>query len=120
MKRKELGALGEKLAADFLKREGYHIVQTNFRCRQGEIDIVAKKDGWLVFVEVRTRKGNGFGTPEESITLTKRERLISLASIYLQTHHRLPASWRIDVVVIELDAFEKVKRIELIDNAITG
>jgi len=120
MKRKELGALGEKLAVNFLKRQGYRIMQTNFRCRQGEIDIVAKKDGWLVFVEVRTRKGGGFGTPEESITLAKKEKLISLASIYLQTHDRLPASWRIDVVVVELDESEKVKRLELIENAITG
>ena len=119
MKRKELGDLGEKLARDFLRKRGYRIRETNFRCPQGEIDIVAEHDDYLVFVEVRTRTSLSFGTPEESITASKKEKLVSLALTYLQTHNDLPPLWRIDVVAIELDQRGKASRIELIENAIS-
>ena len=118
LKRKEVGARGEKLAMDFLKRRGYRILQRNFRCREGEIDIVAQQGEYLVFVEVRTKKSPDFGTPEESVTLSKREKLISLANAYLQTCHNLPPSWRIDVVAVELTADNKVSRLEHIENAV--
>ena len=117
-KRKEVGSRGEKLAADYLKKRGYKIVQRNFRCREGEIDIIAQQGECLVFVEVRTKKGSSFGTPEESVTLCKREKLISLASAYLQACDNPPASWRIDVVAVELTPDNKVSRLEHIENAI--
>ena len=118
-KRKELGALGERVAVEYLKKLGYKIRDTNFRCQQGEIDIIAEDKDHLVFVEVRTRTGSQFGTPEESVTPAKKEKLISLAFAYLQTHRDLPPLWRIDVVAIELDQDKKVSRIELIQNAIS-
>lgn len=118
MKRKDVGTLGEKLAKDFLKKKGYRIRETNFRCRQGEIDIVAEKKDYLVFIEVRTKTSAAFGSPEESITFAKKEKLISLALAYLNTHHTLPSSWRIDFVAVELDQKGKATRIELIENAI--
>ena len=118
MKRKAVGELGEKMAAEYLKKRGYHILETNFRCREGEIDIVAQDKDYLVFVEVRTRGGSGFGTPEESVTAAKKEKLVSLALAYLQTHGKLPSLWRFDVVAIELDQAGQVSRIELIQNAI--
>jgi putative endonuclease len=118
-KRKEVGARGEKLAADFLKRRGYKIIQRNFRCREGEIDIIAQKGECLVFVEVRTKKNTAFGTPEESVTLSKREKLISLADAYLQTLRNQPPSWRIDVVAVELTRDNRVSRLEHIENAIS-
>ncbi len=118
MKRKEVGAQGEKVAAAYLRQRGYSIRETNFRCPQGEIDIVAQDRDCLVFVEVRTRKSLDFGSPEESITSAKRERLISSALAYRQTHSRLPPLWRIDLVAIELEPNGKVSRIELIQNAI--
>ena len=62
MTRKETGDLGERVARDFLKKRGYRIVETNFRCREGEIDIVARQRDCLVFVEVRTKSGPGFGS----------------------------------------------------------
>ena len=65
MKRQEVGKLGEEIARRFLKKRGYHIHETNFRCRGGEIDIVAQQKDYLVFVEVRTRSNLNFGTPEE-------------------------------------------------------
>lgn len=117
--RKATGALGEKLAAKHLAGLGYKILETNSRCQQGEIDIVARDGEYLVFVEVRTKSGPDFGTPEESITRAKKERLISLALLYLQTHSRLPPLWRIDVVAVELGPQGKPSRVEVIQNAVS-
>jgi putative endonuclease len=119
MNRQEVGKLGEKLAQKFLKKKGYHIRETNFRCREGEIDFVAQQKDYLVFVEVRTKSSLDFGTPEESITQSKKEKLIASALTYISTHQNLPSLWRIDVVAIEVDQKGKSKRIELIENAIT-
>jgi len=118
MKQKEVGATGEKLARGFLKKKGYRIRQTNFRCREGEIDIVAERKGCLVFVEVRTKTGSSFGSPEESVTAAKKEKLIATALSYLDSHQNLPDNWRIDFVGVELDENGKAKRIELIENAV--
>ena len=119
MKRRDTGILGEKLARDFLKQRGYHILETNYRCPQGEIDIVAKHKDSLVFIEVRAKKSSEFGSPEESITPVKRERMRATASHYRQTHNNLPPLWRIDVVVVELNQSGKLSRIELIENAVS-
>jgi len=118
MDRQEVGKLGEKAAQKFLKKRGYRIRETGFRCRHGEIDIIAQKKDCLVFVEVRTKSNLEFGTPEESITQAKKEKLIASALTYTTTHQKLPSLWRIDVVAIELDERGKPKRIELIENAI--
>jgi len=118
MKRRDTGILGEKLARDFLSQKGYRIVETNFRCPQGEIDIIARDKDCLVFVEVRTKKSLSFGAPEESITPSKMERLRVTAAHYYQTHDDLPPLWRIDVVAVELDQKGKPSRIELIENAV--
>jgi len=118
MKRRDTGILGEKLARDFLKKRGYRILETNYHCPEGEIDIVAKHKDSLAFIEVRTKKSLEFGSPEESITKTKRERLRAAASRYQQTHDNLPQSWRIDFVAVELDQKGKPSRIELIENVV--
>jgi putative endonuclease len=118
MNRQEVGKLGEKLAQKFLKKRGYHILETGFRCRSGEIDIVAQQKDCLVFVEVRTKSNLDFGTPEESITQGKKRKLITSALSYMSTHQGLPPAWRIDVVAIEIGSKGKAKRIELIENAV--
>jgi putative endonuclease len=118
MKRRELGAIGEKLAKDFLKKKGYRIRQTNFRCREGEIDIITQKKGCLVFVEVRTKSSARFGSPEESMTFAKREKIIASVLVYLNSQQKPPSEWRIDFVGIELDHNGKATRIEHIENAI--
>jgi putative endonuclease len=118
MDRQKVGKLGEEAARKFLKKRGYRIRETGFRCRHGEIDIVAQKKDYLVFVEVRTKTNLEFGTPEESITQAKKEKLIASALTYTSTYENLPSLWRIDVVAIELDDKGKTKRIELIENAI--
>jgi putative endonuclease len=120
MKRKTTGMLGEKLAADFLTRQGYAIIETNFRCKEGEVDIIAKEGEFLVFVEVRAKHNSNFGTPEESITPRKKEHLRNVAAHYLETHDNLPAEWRIDFVAVELNDKESPTRIEVIKNAVEG
>ena len=118
MKRRDTGILGEKLAKEFLKKRGYRIRETNYRCPEGEIDIVARDKDFLVFVEVRTKKSLEFGHPEESITPAKKQRMRATAYQYCQSHHDLPPQWRIDVVAIELDTSGKPSRLELIENAV--
>ncbi len=118
MKRRDTGILGEKLAKDFLKKRGYHIKETNYRCPEGEIDNIAKHKDYFVFIEVRTKRSLEFGSPEESITPTKMKRLRATAAHYMQTHNNLPPLWRIDVVAIELNQEGKPSRIELIENAV--
>lgn len=106
--RRSIGRHGEVLAATFLRRQGYGIIATNWRCAAGEIDIVATDDEELVFVEVRTRRGDRQGSAEESVTPVKQRRLIALAETYLQhlEQERTPwrGSYRIDVVAIQLSA----------------
>ncbi len=118
MRRRQTGILGERLAAQFLRQRGYEILDTNYRCPEGEIDIVARHEDFIVFVEVRTRTSRRFGTPEESITAVKKERLRLSAARYRESHDDLPESWRIDVVAIELDRASQPSRIELIENAV--
>jgi len=118
MKRRDVGILGEKLAKDFLKKGGYRILETNYRCPEGEIDIIARHKDFLVFIEVRTKTSQEFGSPEESITPAKREKLRATAAQYQQCHDNLPASWRIDVVAVELNRDGKPTRMELIENAV--
>ena len=118
MDSREIGALGEKIAAEYLTGLGYVIRERNFRSREGEIDIIAEKDDFLVFVEVRTRRSLSFGTPEESVTAQKKERLIALTQAYMEDREDLPSSWRIDVVALELGPKGQISRLELIENAI--
>ena len=118
MNRRELGRFGERLARDTLKKSGYRILETNFRCRRGEIDIVAKQKDCLVFVEVRTKSNLDFGSPEESITAIKKQRLVSSALTYIDTHQDIPSLWRIDVVAIEINIEGKPERIEIIEDAV--
>lgn len=118
MKRRDTGILGEKLARDFLIKKGYSILETNFRCPRGEVDIVARDKDCLVFVEVRTKRSRDFGTPEESITPAKMEKLRTTAAHYCQMHGDSLSQWRIDVVAIEVDDRNKPLRIAHIENAV--
>ncbi len=118
MKRRDTGNLGEKLAAGFIRKQGYVILQTNYRCPEGEVDIVARQKDCLVFVEVRAKRGREFGSPEESITPAKMEKLRRVAAHYRQAHDDIPDSWRIDFVAVEIDRQNRPLRIEIIENAV--
>jgi putative endonuclease len=110
--------MGEKLACEFLGNNGYHIIEKNYRCPEGEIDIVARQQDTLVFIEVRTKTSQRFGLPEESITPLKAARLRKLAASYGQSHLDLPAARRIDVVAIQMNRNGHASRIEIIENAV--
>ena len=116
--RHSLGKRGEQYAAQYLADRSYAIQTRNWRCPVGEIDLVTEKEGKLIFVEVRTRRGDRLGTPEESITPTKRARLIAAAQTYLDEQGQADRDWRIDVVAIEIGSHGEVKRCTLIENAI--
>ena len=81
-----LGRWGEALAADFLRQRGYEIVAAGWRCRFGELDLVAQNRTYLCFVEVKLRRSNRFGTGAEQVDRRKREKLRTAAGLYLQTH----------------------------------
>lgn len=117
--RRGLGQYGEGLAARHLVAKGYEIVDRNWRCEAGEMDLVARTDDCLAFVEVRTRRGRAMGTPEESITTAKKARLITLSEAYVQEVD-WQGDWRIDVIAIELDPRGQVQRLEHYENAIGG
>jgi putative endonuclease len=119
MKNKETGALGEKLAREFLVSRGFTIVDKNYRSPDGEMDIVALKDSALCFVEVRAKTNRKFGSPEESVTKRKKQKLILVAEHYLQNHEPQPANWRIDFVGVDLDATGRVLSIRYIENAVS-
>lgn len=120
MKRQTTGTVGEKLAADFLTKQGYKIIETNYRCKEGEVDIIARDGDYLVFIEVRTKTSRAFGTPEESVTPRKKEHLANVAARYMETRDNSNQPWRIDFVGVELDSSGKVRRIGLIKNAVEG
>ena len=104
--RVKLGKRGEKLASSYLREVGYGILDSNYRCPWGEIDLVARDGEELAFVEVRTRRTATFGTPGESITRRKADHLVAAAQHYLQNHvpgnHRGDLPWRIDLVSVQM------------------
>src|SRR5688572_28255294 len=82
--RVSLGDRGEMIAAGYLSRNGYKILEKNYRCKLGELDIICQKDGRIFFLEVKTRTTNQFGRPEESVGFLKQKKLIDLAKWYLK------------------------------------
>jgi putative endonuclease len=121
-RRQAVGRRGEALAAAYLQQRGYGIIASNWRCAAGEIDIIATDAHELVFVEVRTRRGDLRGLAEESITRAKQRRLIALAETYLQhleqERRPWPGAYRIDVVAIQLVSAEGDVRLRHLRHAV--
>ncbi len=117
-RRKAIGQRGETVARQRLARMGYRILEANYRTAAGEIDLVARHDNTLAFVEVRSKTARSAGQPEESITPQKRDRLIAVAQDYLQTHDADDADWRIDLVAIEFGTNGAVARFDVLQNAV--
>ncbi|MBN2357131.1 YraN family protein [candidate division KSB1 bacterium] len=103
MKSKQLGKLGEELAARFLAHSGMQVLQRNFRIREGEIDIVALDKQVLVFIEVKTCRSDAFGEPETWVTLRKQKRIGRAAMAYLQKHDKKDQDCRFDVVTVHMN-----------------
>ncbi|HEX6777865.1 MAG TPA: YraN family protein [Ktedonobacterales bacterium] len=119
-RRKQLGNAGERLAAERLRQAGYTIRAANYRCKVGEIDIVAEEDGDIVFIEVKTRRGTAYGLPEEAVTPAKQRKLIAAAQTYLEAQGQLDASWRVDVVAIALTPAGKLEEVRIYRHALEG
>ena len=118
--RQGLGRTGERLAAHTLEHQGYRILEHNFRCRYGEIDLVAEDEQDLVFVEVKTRRGTAFGRPEEAVTPSKQRKLLEIATYYLDLHNCADRTWRIDVVAVQFSIHGKLEDIRVYRYAVTG
>ena len=98
--RRSLGDRGEDMAAAHLKKQGYKILERNYRTPIGEIDLVARHQGVLVIIEVKTRRSRRFGSPQEAVHPAKQERLRNLAEYYLQQQGLVEVMVRFDVVGI--------------------
>ena len=99
--KKLLGRVGEKKSADYLKKKGYKIIETNYRTPMGEIDIIAQENGVTVFVEVKTRSSDEYGSPSQAVNYKKQEKYYKVASYYLQRTGKTDSECRFDVIEIE-------------------
>lgn len=114
-----LGSRGEALAWVFLTNHGYSILEKNYRTRLGEIDIIAKKAGCTVFIEVKTRRDHQFGRPEESVDWKKRRKLTQVAQLYLQNQKLENRPSRFDVLSITWNGTGEPS-FELLEDAFTA
>ena len=102
MQKKELGKKGEGLALRYLKKQGYRIIETNYVCKMGEMDIIAKEKDTLAFIEVKTRTSTAFGLPQSAVNPTKQRQLSKVALHFLKEKQLEDAKARFDVVAILL------------------
>ena len=114
--RVSLGDRGEMIAWDYLIRRGYRILEKNYRCKIGEIDVVAEKNKRLVFVEIKTRRHAGFGRPEEAVDAAKQRKLTRLAQWYLKEKKKKEVSVFFDVLAITWNSLQE-PQMRLIENA---
>lgn len=117
MDKVSLGRIGEEKATEYLLQQGYRIIERNFRCTLGEIDIIAEEAGYLVFIEVRSRHDSCFGLPQETVNWVKQRKLKQLASYYLKIKKSWERKCRFDVMGIIFDQQTNIKSLELIKDA---
>lgn len=127
--RRLLGNRGEELAAQALQQSGLSIIERNWRCAVGELDLIAEEQAfdfvqgrittWRVLVEVRTRRGDRFGTAQQSITPRKAAKLREVGQTYVQSTGWI-GPWRIDVVAVQMDSRGTLLQVEHIRSAVTG
>lgn len=117
--RARIGRSAEIAAAAELGKRGYRIVASNYRCPSGEIDLIAREGDCLVFVEVRCKRTNEYGTPAESITQSKRQKLIITAERYLQENDLTDSACRFDVVEVTSESGKLIVK-EVLRDAFTA
>lgn len=116
--RKQLGKLGEDAAEVFLNNKDYRILERNWRCRTGELDIIAEQAGTLVFIEVRTRRSTGrFGLAKESVDIRKQLKVKETAQFYIHRFQKYEISIRFDVIAVEIPLDGATPQIEHIQGA---
>ena len=112
-KNKELGQEGEQLAADYLKKSGWKILETNYRFRRSEIDLIASKKDLLIFVEVKTRSSTAYGLPEQFVDEKKADNIMKAANHYIREH-----DWKSNIRFDIISIIKKVRmELEHIEDA---
>ncbi len=107
-----LGQRGENLAAEALEHHGYALVDRNWRCGRGEVDLIHRKGDHVYFVEVRTRRSAGYLTPEHSLTPKKIARMELVARVYIGSHpSAAPLTWHVSFVAVAMDGSGRLQRI---------
>ena len=110
MNKRKIGSIYEAMAADYLMQQGYHIIERNYRCRIGEIDLIGIEQGCLCFIEVKYRKDSKAGDPLEAVDVRKQRKIIQTAQYYLLTHPRFQSEkCRFDAVGILASQIRLVK-----------
>ena len=118
MEKREIGNLGEDIASAFLQQKGYAVIRRNFLCRVGEIDIIAQKDEYLCFVEVKLRRNASYGEAREFVTRSKQKKIILAAKYYL-SKNLTELQPRFDVVEVYMpDGTDGKTYVRLLENAI--
>lgn len=112
-----LGRTGEALAVRLLAARGWHVLARNYRAGRREVDIIARRENLLVFVEVKTRTGRGYGGPQAAVTQLKRREIEAVALDFLTRHVRSDVEVRFDVVAIRLETSGRIGRVEHIEDA---
>ena len=125
MKNMEVGKLGESAAQSYLASQNYLTVKRNFYSRYGEVDIIAIDRSALpqelVFIEVKSRRNNFFGAPQEAVDFRKRQKILKTALYFLDSSsQKLPPVWRIDVIAVELSHSGKFLNLEHFKNIFDG
>jgi putative endonuclease len=117
--KRRLGDLGEELAVRYLKKHHYKILTQHYQKKIGEIDIVAQnKDKTIIFIEVKTRTNQDFGSPQEAVNPLKQHKLIKTAQYYILENHKQDIPWRIDVIAVDLDSKKQIAHIRHFKNAV--
>ena len=114
---REIGAWGEQTARSYLEKHGFEVLFQNVYTEYGEIDLVARKDGRLHMVEVKTRRTKAFGHPEEAVTERKRRHMLESAQAFLQANPELGADFQIDVIAVQVVS-KKSYEITYFENAV--
>jgi len=111
---KDLGQRGEQLIKSYLSEKGYEILERNYQKRTGEIDLIAKnpKKDEIVFIEVKTRKSETYGRPEEAVDMKKLKKIEKTALFWLNENRKTDVLWRIDVLTLELQNKSKITHFE--------
>lgn len=115
-----IGKWGEEYAVQLMEEKGYQLLARNERTPYGELDIIARKDGMIVFVEVKTRFSSSFGPPEIAISKAKKQHLINAAEAYLQAHPEIDTNaWQLDVISISRDHADSDPTVTWFENAVS-
>jgi len=116
MDNKLLGEKGEKAAAEYLENNGYHVIERNYKCKLGEIDIIAVDNDTIAFIEVKTRSSDAYGQPGEAVNYHKQKKIIQAALSYISNKKLFDWMSRFDVVEVITDS-DRIIDINLIKNA---